>query len=228
MQAGKGVEGVVDGRLLRLGVADFAAGQPDDGAVWLGDSRTALARFELREQPRQDTAATLAALAAQGLRLHLLSGDSTNAVQRFAHVLGEPFESCAGRALPQDKLDRVRALQSQGRVVAMVGDGINDAPVLAGADISIALAEGASMAQQVADLVVVSPSLLRIAAATRAAKRTRSVIRQNLAWAVGYNLLALPLAAAGLVTPWVAALAMVLSSLTVTLNALRLVAPGRS
>lgn len=227
LRAGQGIEGIVAGRLLRLGVAEFAAGRQDDGAVWLGDGRTALARFELREQPRQDTSSALAALASQGLRLHLLSGDSTSAVQRFARELGEPFESCAGRLLPQDKLDRVRVLQSQGRVVAMVGDGINDAPVLAGADVSIALAEGAAMAQQAADFVVVSPSLLRIADAARAARRTRTVIRQNIGWAIGYNLLALPLAAAGLVTPWVAALAMVLSSLTVTLNALRLVAPGR-
>ncbi len=141
----------------------------------------ALARFELREQLRQDAAATLAALAAQGLRLHLLSGDSLAAVQRFAHALGDPFASQAARLLPQDKLERVRALQSQGRVVAMVGDGINDAPVLAGADVSIALGEGAALAQQAADFVVVSPSLLRIAAAARTARRTRAVIRQNLA-----------------------------------------------
>jgi Cu2+-exporting ATPase len=228
VHAGQGIEGVVDGRLLRMGVADFAAGRADDGAVWLGDGSLALARFELREQLRQDAAATLAALTAQGLRLHLLSGDSPNAVLRFAHALGDPFDSQAARLLPQDKLERVRALQSRGRVVAMIGDGINDAPVLAGADVSIALGEGAALAQQAADLVVVSPSLLRIAAAARVARRTRAVIRQNLAWAVGYNLVALPLAAAGLVTPWVAALAMVLSSLTVTFNALRLVAPTRT
>jgi P-type Cu2+ transporter len=228
LQAGQGIEGMVDGRPLRLGVAQFATGRSDDGAIWLGDGSTPLARFELREQPRQDTAPALATLASQGLRLHLFSGDSANAVQRFAHELGEPFESFAGRLLPQDKLDRVRALQSQGRVVAMVGDGVNDAPVLAGADVSIALAEGAALAQQAADLVVISPSLLRIADAVRTARRSRSIIRQNLAWAIGYNLLALPLAASGMVTPWVAALAMVLSSLTVTLNALRLVAPART
>ena len=104
----------------------------------------------------------------------------------------------------------------------MVGDGLNDAPVLAGADVSFALADGAALAQRAADLVITHPSLQRIPETIALARRTRRVIRQNLAWALGYNLLALPLAAAGFVTPWMAALGMALSSLTVTLNALRL------
>jgi len=221
-QSGQGVTALVNGRELRLGVAPFAAGRADDGALWLGDGATALARFDMEENPRTDAAPALAQLRHQGLALHLLSGDGAEAVERCASALGEPFESHAARQLPAEKLERVHALQSQGHRVAMVGDGINDAPVLAGADVSIAVAGGAALAQRSADIVLLRPALDAISAAIDTARRTRRVIRQNLGWAVGYNLVALPLAATGHVVPWMAALAMVLSSLTVTLNALRL------
>ena len=116
----------------------------------------------------------------------------------------------------------MRDLQAQGRVVAMVGDGINDGPVLAGADVSFALGDGNALAARAADLVLASPTLLRIPQAIVLARRTRAVIRQNLMWALLYNLLALPAAALGMVSPWQAALGMALSSLLVTANALRL------
>jgi Cu2+-exporting ATPase len=217
---GQGVEGDVDGRHWRFGRADWAAHRADDGGLWLGDGTHGVARFTLNERPREDAAIAIRALRAQGLDIHLASGDSEGAVQRLAHVLG--IASTLARQSPEDKLARVRQLQSEGRIVAMVGDGLNDAPVLAGADVSIAMGEGAPLAQRAADLVATGPSLLRIADAVRVARLSRRLVKQNLAWSAGYNLLAVPLAAAGLVTPWIAALGMAVSSLVVTLNALRL------
>ncbi|WP_447729532.1 heavy metal translocating P-type ATPase [Pseudoxanthomonas suwonensis] len=217
---GRGVQGVVQGRAWRLGRADFAAGRQDDGALWLGDGGRAAARFVLEERARTDAADALAGLRAQGLRLHLASGDGEAAVARLATTLG--LDERHARQSPEDKLALVRRLQAEGRIVAMVGDGLNDAPVLAGADVSVAMGQGASLAHRAADLVTTGEGLLRIPAAVSLARRTRAIIRQNLAWAAAYNVLAIPLAAAGLVTPWLAALGMALSSLLVTLNALRL------
>ena len=171
--------------------------------------------------PRFDTIFEYSSdLRGQGLAIHLASGDGEGAVRRLAHALGIP--SAHARQSPEDKLAAVRRLQAEGRIVVMVGDGLNDAPVLAGADVSIAMGEGAPLAQQAADLVATGPSLLRIADAVRVARLSRRLVKQNLAWSAGYNLLAVPLAAAGMVTPWIAALGMAVSSLVVTLNALRL------
>ena len=219
-RAGQGVEGDVDGRHWRFGRADWAAGRGDDGALWLGDGEHGMARFTLDEKPRNDASAAIAVLRAQGMRVHLASGDGDEAVQRLVRALG--IDAALSRQSPEDKLARVRHLQAEGRIVAMVGDGLNDAPVLAGADVSIAMGEGAPLAQQAADLVATGPSLLRIADAVRIARLSRRLVQQNLAWSAGYNLLAVPLAAAGMVTPWIAALGMAVSSLAVTLNALRL------
>jgi P-type Cu2+ transporter len=218
---GRGIQGVVEGGGWRLGRASFATGTDgDDDALWLGDGRQAFARFQVAEAPRADAGAALERLRGMGLELHLCSGDAHAPVHAFARELG--FGHVAARQSPDDKLAFVRRLQAGGRVVAMVGDGLNDAPVLAGADVSVAMGEGAPLAQRAADLVLTGTSLARIPEAIAIARRTRRVVRQNLAWAGAYNLLALPLAAAGLVTPWVAALGMALSSLVVVGNALRL------
>ncbi|MFZ5655567.1 MAG: heavy metal translocating P-type ATPase [Pseudomonadota bacterium] len=216
----QGLAGRVDGVEWRLGRAGFAAGREDDEALWLGDGTRAAARFSISEALRPDARQALDRLRAQGLRLHLASGDAPARVERTAAELG--IQAVRARQTPEDKLAYARALQAEGRVVAMVGDGLNDAPVLAAADVSIAIGSGAALAQRAADLVLASHSLLRLAQAVELSQRTRRVIRQNLAWALGYNVLALPAAVMGHVPPWLAALGMAMSSLTVTLNALRL------
>ena len=218
---GQGIEGDVHGHRWRLGRAGFAvAGQADDDAIWLGDGLRPVARFRVQEAARPDAAAAVARLRTMGIRVHLSSGDAQAPVQAFAERLG--IDQAHARQSPEDKLAYARALQAEGRVVAMVGDGLNDAPVLAGADVSLALSGGAALAQQSADLVVTGSSLLRVPQAMEVARRTRRLVRQNLAWAGGYNIIALPVAIAGLVTPWLAALGMALSSLLVVGNALRL------
>jgi Cu2+-exporting ATPase len=169
---------------------------------------------------RADAGVAVDALRGLGLRIHLASGDASGAVERLTRQLD--IDDAHARQSSEDKLALVRKLQAEGRVVAMVGDGLNDAPVLAGADVSLAMGEGASLAQRAADMVLTAPSLLRIPAAVQLARRTQRIIRQNFAWAVGYNLLALPLAVMGQVTPSLAAIGMALSSLMVTANALRL------
>lgn len=219
--AGQGLEGTIDGTRWRIGTAPFAVGGEDDGAVWLGNAEGARARFLIAEQERPDAARAVARLREQGLALHLASGDAATPVARLAKAMG--IADAHARQSPQDKLARVRALQDAGRIVAMVGDGLNDAPVLAGADVSLAIGDGAALAQRSADLVLSGRSLGNVPAAIDIARRTRRIVRENLAWAIGYNLLALPLAATGRVTPWLAALGMALSSLLVTANALRLI-----
>ena len=218
---GAGIEGVVEGRRWRIGRAGFAASErEDDGALWLGDGRVASARFASTEAAREDAAPALRDLHRLGIRNELASGDGDAAVRRFADALG--IDAARARLSPEAKLAHVRDLQARGHRVAMIGDGINDGPVLAGADVSFAIGEGNALAARAADLVLASPQLLRIPQAIALARRTRAVIRQNLAWALAYNLLALPAAALGMVTPWQAALGMALSSLLVTVNALRL------
>ncbi len=231
-QAGAGLAGEVEGRSLRLGDMAYvqalsgtnAPGASDAGAdgswVALGDTQGLLARFVLQDRLRADAPAAVQALQGAGLQVSLLSGDREPVVAALAQQLGLAHYA-AGQS-PEAKLAQVRALQAQGAVVLMVGDGVNDAPVLAGAHLSIALGGGAELAQIHADAVLVSERLAPLADAVRLARRTQAVIWQNLAWALLYNLLAIPLAAAAWVTPWQAALGMSLSSLFVVANAYRL------
>ncbi|MCC6507201.1 MAG: cadmium-translocating P-type ATPase [Aquimonas sp.] len=225
VEPGAGVEGKFDGRMWRLGKHAWACGLSsvgieDDHGIWLGDGQRGWARFELQDALREDAAEAINALRAFGLRIEILSGDAAQAVEDTASALGVSLWHA--RQSPEDKLAWVRQRQFEGHRVAMLGDGINDAPVLAGANVSIALGGGASMAHRAADLVLTADALSRIPELFSLARRTRRIIRENLAWALAYNLLALPFTAMGWVTPWMAALGMACSSLLVTLNALRL------
>jgi Cu2+-exporting ATPase len=226
VHVGAGVEGVVDGRRWRLGKADFvpgAAPAPTDESatrVFLGTGGRVIATFTIADTLRPDSANTLKEIEKMGYSVSLVSGDGEAPVARAAAALGIS-DVCSGCG-PDDKLQRINALQQQGEVVVMVGDGINDAPVLAGADVSIAPSHAASLAQSSADVLMLGDSLQPLVTLMQAARRTMRIVRQNLAWAIVYNVSAVPLAAAGFVPPWLAAIGMSTSSLVVVLNALRL------
>jgi Cu2+-exporting ATPase len=234
--AGHGVEGEIDTRVWRLGRSRFVcangAGHGLDPSVWqqphsviaLGCNGALQALFTLGDSVRPEAADCLARLQQMGLRVHLLSGDGTGIVSRMAETLH--CDSWRADASPQDKLDYVSALQERGGRVLMVGDGINDAPVLARAEVSVAMGTGTDVARASGDMVLIDNRLTLIPAALLMAQRTRRIIRQNLWWAAGYNLVALPLAITGHVTPWLASLGMALSSLLVVSNALRLIRKG--
>ena len=221
---GQGVAGTIDGVGYRLGSAAFAgaseAGPADASCVWLGRDGVALARFELADALRPGAPAVVQRCLQRGQHVILLSGDAAPLVAAVAAQLGIP--RALGAQLPADKLAYVRALQQGGAVVAMVGDGINDAPVLAAADVSFAMGGGAALAQLHADCVLLGAGLEGLADALATAGRTLGVIRQNLAWATVYNAVAIPAAALGLLNPWLSAVGMSLSSALVVLNALRL------
>ncbi len=225
VRIGQGVGGVIDGRQWRLGRAEFACTddseqRADDGNVWLCRDGQAVATFGLQDELRDDAVATVAALKQLGLKLALLSGDAQRAVAEVAARVA--IDEYRANCTPQDKLDAIKALQQRGETVVMIGDGINDAPVLAGADSSVALAQGAMLAQTNADLILPGESLQPLVTAVTSARMTMRIVRQNIVWAIVYNALALPLAAAGWVPPWAAAIGMSASSLVVVLNALRL------
>ena len=248
--AGRGVEAVVDGVRFRLGEPGWAAavvagpgpapvdspetapaGPPAGSAgppasardgtwVLLAAASGPRCWFELDDAVRPDAAEAVRALAGLGLEVQLVSGDASEVVERLARHLG--IATAVGRAAPAAKLEHVRRLQQAGGVVVMVGDGVNDAPGLGGADVAVAMGGGTDLACSRADAVLLREHLGTLADAVRLARRTRWVIGENLAWAIGYNLVAVPLAAVGLVTPWLAALGMSASSLLVVLNARKL------
>ncbi len=224
---GRGIAGEIQGRAYRLGAPEFVGAAPPPArfppgrtVVGLADDAGVLAWFALGDAPRPQARQLIADLKRLGVRLHLYSGDRAENVRALARELG--IEDARGEMLPADKLSAVRALQAGGAIVAMTGDGVNDAPVLAQAQVSIAVDQGAEAAQAAADMVLLSSEIGRLADGVRLARKAQVVIRQNLAWSASYNALAVPAAALGHVTPWMAGIGMSLSSLLVVLNAMRL------
>jgi len=224
-EAGQGLEAVdADGARWRLGSAAWTGAPATSGTrsarAWLARDGIVLLGFSFDERLREGAAEAVRALQADGVELRLLSGDGKAQAQAVAAALG--LVSAAGDLTPDDKLAAVRAEQQRGRIVAMLGDGINDGPVLARADVSLAMGEGALVARSQADGVLVSNRLGDIVQARALAKRSLRIVRQNFAWAALYNAACVPLALAGWLPPWAAGLGMASSSLVVVMNSLRL------
>ena len=232
---GSGIRGKISGEKYFLGTPAYLEEQTGvsidagtlrdlrsqgDTVVLFAGREMLHAAFVLGDVLRPGARDLVVDLKRQGIHVMLLTGDHETAARSVAEKLG--IDAVAWNLRPAEKLERVKALQQRGAVVAMVGDGVNDAPVLAAAQVSIAMGGGTAVAAASADMILLSQQLPHLADGLAVARRTLNVIRQNLAWAVVYNLLALPAAAAGYITPWLAALGMSASSLLVVANALRL------
>ena len=231
VEPGCGVQADIKGQRYRIGNARYVAELSDSEAanetgadarilVYLGDSAGLLARFAIGDEVRSDAADAVAELQRAGFKVVIASGDNAAAVSEVASQLD--VSDWHATMLPAEKLEFIRQLQADGQSVVMVGDGINDAPVLAAADASIALDAGTALARASADAIALGKRLGTIVDAVGVARATRRIIRQNISWAIIYNVTAVPLAVSGILAPWMAAIGMSLSSLLVVLNALRL------
>jgi Cu+-exporting ATPase len=236
-EAGRGVRGVVDGHLVLVGrpsllaewsveldpeldarrAAEEAAGRTVVWVAWDGAARGLLV---VADAVKPTSAAAVADLRALGLTPVLLTGDNAAVARRVAQEVG--IDEVIAEVLPKDKVDTVARLQAEGRVVAMVGDGVNDAAALAAADLGLAMGTGTDVAIEAADITLVRGDLRATADAVRLARRTLGIIKGNLFWAFAYNVAALPLAALGLLNPMIAGAAMAFSSVFVVGNSLRL------
>jgi Cu2+-exporting ATPase len=231
---GSGVAGQIEGVPYMVGSPAYIKACTDlvlpdkldelqaDGStvVILASQSEVLAAFVMGDQLRPEAKALVADLKQRGLQVHLYTGDHAQAAQAVADLCG--IDTVAWSLSPEDKLARVHQLQDQGYVVVMVGDGVNDAPVLAGAQVSVAMGGGTALALASADMVLLSNNLSVLEQGFDVARQTLNIIRQNMLWAIAYNVTAIPAAAMGLILPWMAALGMSLSSLLVVFNALRL------
>jgi Cu2+-exporting ATPase len=208
---------------IKLGSARFCQIEPAASSniqVHLADEHGWLATFDLGEDVRIDAAASIELLQKSGMAVEILSGDRQAAVQRVAQVLG--IEKFAADSTPQDKLKHIQQLQQTGHKVAMVGDGLNDGPVLAAAQVSIAIGQAAPLAQSQSDFVILGAQLADVPQLLLHARRTMHIVQQNLLWAAVYNAVCIPLAVTGWINAWMAGLGMALSSLLVIMNAARL------
>ena len=233
-EAGQGIEAEIDGQRYRIGRPAYAVklsgkalpaalvGWLDSGdtVVVLANAQGCQALFRIGDELRPEALALVRELQVAGKRVVLLSGDAPAVANRVAAALG--IDDVRAGVTPQGKHDCVTALQNDGAVVAMIGDGVNDAPVLAQAQVSVAMGGGAQLARTQSDFVLLSENLDHLRWGLRRAKRTLMVIRQNLGWSFAYNFVALPLAIAGLVPPWLAGIGMSASSLLVVVNSLRI------
>jgi len=234
-QAGQGVQAQDSQHTYRLGTLSYVAelvgiSLPNKiensldtsllSHVYLVRDYEYLARFSLQDTLRPEVFEMIQTLQKQKVKISLLSGDNQVIVDHLAKQL--QITSAIGEVLPDAKLNYIRQLQAEGDIVAMVGDGVNDAPVLAGANISLAMGGGSQLAQASADMVILSENLTQLPAALALARKMQRIIYQNFGWAIVYNMLAIPLAAMGLILPWMAAIGMSMSSLLVVLNSLRL------
>ncbi|MFM5471703.1 heavy metal translocating P-type ATPase [Aeromonas veronii] len=222
---GHGITALVDGVRYRIGSArwlglDLAQERGRGLAIYLADEQQVLARFNLEDTLRPDARALIAAFKAAGLQTTVLTGDSSLQADEIARELG--VDELVKGVSPDGKLAYLKAREAQGDISIMVGDGINDAPVLAGAHASFAMAGGTDLAKNSADAILLADDLSRLLEARMLAMRTRKIIIENFAWSIGYNLLVLPLAACGWLPPYLAAAGMSLSSLIVVTNSMRL------
>ncbi len=242
VESGKGVEGYFENSLYRIGtesyVSEIAGGLKlenrienrikgqGNSYIYLGKQSNTnenshwLAIFKLEDEIRAEAIEAISELKEMGINITLLSGDKQNVVDNIAATLC--IQQAIGELLPAQKLEYLQKSQQQGEIVAMIGDGVNDAPVLAGAQVSIAMGSGSQLAQVSADMVLLSEKLTLLPDAIKTAREMQGIIRQNFIWAIAYNLLAIPLAASAMLAPWMAALGMSFSSLIVVFNALRL------
>jgi Cu2+-exporting ATPase len=227
----RGISGEISGETYRIGTYDFVAcaegaepcrpdAETNSDHIWLADSQGMIAGFRVGDPLRNDASVLVKKLRLLGMGIEILSGDHASRVRQIADRLG--IEQYYSRQSSTDKIERVRQLQADGKKVLMVGDGANDTPVLSAADVSIAINGGSAMAQSSTDLLLTGQNLLPVLDAIDVARRARGIIRQNIAWAILYNVLSLPLAVTGMLQPWVAAIGMPASSLLVILNAMRI------
>ncbi|MBL8630858.1 MAG: cadmium-translocating P-type ATPase [Rhodospirillaceae bacterium] len=224
--AGYGVSAVIDGQVVKLGsrlwceVPDTTAADSDTSELWLRKHGYAPVRFSFRDQPRADAPLVIAALKKLGMRVEVLSGDRIAAVTPLARMLA--LDAMTAEARPDTKLTHLQALHDQGQKVLMVGDGLNDAPALAAAYVSMSPSSAADISQTAADIVFRGENLWPVIQTIRIARASKQRMIENIALAIIYNIFAVPMAMAGWVTPLIAAVAMSGSSIIVVVNALRL------